>query len=97
MEKLEADFTVSEYDSEIFRLFGLRDGNSVSLTTRGGLQGSGNDDIKEVITDLRGVFKEFDFGSWKSAENATLPSVLQLLITANLPQVVKIDAKSTIK
>ncbi|GFR20643.1 phage tail tube protein FII [Trichonephila clavata] len=34
MEKLEAEFTFAEYDSELFRLFGLIDGNSVSLTLR---------------------------------------------------------------
>lgn len=38
MEKLEAELTFSEYDPELFRLFGLVDGNAVSLTLRGGLQ-----------------------------------------------------------
>ncbi|GFR11868.1 uncharacterized protein TNCT_218041 [Trichonephila clavata] len=48
------------------------DGNSVSLTLRGGLQGSGSNDIEGVIINLRGIFREFDFGSWKPAEKATL-------------------------
>ncbi len=46
MEKLEAEFTFSEYDTELFRLFGLIDGHSVSLALRGGLQGSGNNTIE---------------------------------------------------
>nr|WP_279630780.1 phage major tail tube protein [Wolbachia pipientis] len=68
MEKLEADFTFAEYDTELFRLFGLINGNSVSLTLRGGMQGSGSNDIEAVVINLRGIFKEFDFGSWKPAE-----------------------------
>lgn len=35
MEKLEVDFIFAEYDSELFRLFGLIDGNSVALTLHG--------------------------------------------------------------
>ncbi|NSX83964.1 phage major tail tube protein, partial [Wolbachia endosymbiont of Atemnus politus] len=69
MEKLEADFTFAEYDSELFRLFGLIDGNSVSLTLRGGLQGN---EVEGVIINLRGIFRELDFGNWKPSEKATL-------------------------
>lgn len=63
MEKLEAEFTFAKYDSELFRLFSLIDGNSISLTLRGGLQGSGSNDIEGVIINLMGIFKELDFGS----------------------------------
>ena len=49
--------TFAEYDSELFRLFGLIDGSSVALTLRGGLQGSGNNDIEGVIINLRGISK----------------------------------------
>lgn len=34
MEKLEAELTFAEYDSELFRLFGLINNNAVSLTLR---------------------------------------------------------------
>ncbi|MFP3033837.1 MAG: phage major tail tube protein, partial [Wolbachia sp.] len=70
MEKLEAELTFSEYDSELFRLFGLINNNAVYLTLRGGLQGSS--DTESVVINLRGLFKELDFGSWKPAEKATL-------------------------
>ena len=57
MEKLEADFTFAEYDSELFRLFGLINGNSVALTLRGGMQGGGSNDIEGVIINLEAFLK----------------------------------------
>ncbi|AAS14280.1 prophage P2W3, contractile tail tube protein [Wolbachia endosymbiont of Drosophila melanogaster] len=97
MEKLEADFTFAEYDSELFRLFGLIDGNSVSLTLRGGMQGN---DIEAVIINLRGIFKEFDFGNWKPAEKATLKCTVaahyyKLTIGGN--ELIEIDAENMIR
>ncbi len=97
MEKLEADFTFSEYDTELFRLFGLINGNSVSLTLRGGMQGN---DIEGVIINLRGIFKEFDFGSWKPAEKATLKCTVaahyyKLTIGGN--ELIEIDAENMIR
>ncbi len=53
MEKLEADFTFAEYDKELFRLFGLIYGNSVALTIRGMMQGSGIFGFEGVIINLR--------------------------------------------
>ncbi|WP_250294800.1 phage major tail tube protein [Wolbachia endosymbiont of Oedothorax gibbosus] len=100
MEKLEADFTFSEYDTELFRLFGLINGNSVALTLRGGMQGSGSNDIEAVIINLRGIFREFDFGSWKPAEKATLKCTVaahyyKLTIGGN--ELIEIDAVNTIR
>ncbi|WP_425383684.1 phage major tail tube protein [Wolbachia endosymbiont (group A) of Microdon myrmicae] len=100
MEKLEADFTFSEYDTELFRLFGLINGNSVSLTLRGGMQGSGSNDIEAVIINLRGIFKEFDFGNWKPAEKATLKCTVaahyyKLTIGSN--ELIEIDAENMIR
>ncbi|MBC6686690.1 phage major tail tube protein [Wolbachia pipientis] len=97
MEKLEADFTFSEYDTELFRLFGLINGNSVSLTLRGGMQGN---DIEGVIINLRGIFREFDFGSWKPAEKATLKCTVaahyyKLTIGGN--ELIEIDAENMIR
>nr|WP_281508793.1 phage major tail tube protein [Wolbachia endosymbiont (group B) of Pandemis cinnamomeana] len=100
MEKLEADFTFAEYDSELFRLFGLINGNSVSLTLRGGMQGSGSNEVEGVIINLRGIFKEFDFGSWKPAEKATLKCTVaahyyKLTIGGN--ELIEIDAENMIR
>lgn len=70
MEKLEMDLTFSEYDQELFKLFGLTNGSEFALTIRGALQGTG--DSSPVIINVRGYFKEMDFDSWKPAEKATL-------------------------
>ncbi|MBV0900071.1 MAG: phage major tail tube protein [Wolbachia endosymbiont of Fragariocoptes setiger] len=98
MEKLEADFTFAEYDSELFRLFGLIDGSSVSLTLRGGMQGSSN--IEAVIINLRGIFKEFDFSSWKPAEKATLKCSVAAhyyKLTISGQELIEIDAENMIR
>lgn len=70
MEKLEMDLTFSEYDQELFKLFGLTNGSEFALTIRGALQGTG--DTSPVVINVRGYFKEMDFDSWKPAEKATL-------------------------
>jgi len=100
MEKLEAEFTFSEYDTELFMLFGLINGNSVSLTLRGGIQGSGSNNIDAVVINLRGIFREFDFGSWKPAEKATLKCTVAAhyykLIIGN-KELIEIDAENMIR
>ena len=70
MEKLEMDMTFSEYDPELFKLFGLTNGSEVAFTIRGALQGAG--ETSPVVINVRGYFKELDFDSWTPAEKATL-------------------------
>ena len=70
LEKLEMDLTFSEYDRDLFKLFGLTNGSEFALTIRGALQGTG--DTSPVVINVRGYFKEMDFDSWKPAEKATL-------------------------
>ena len=70
MEKLEMDMTFSEYDPELFKLFGLTNGSEVAFTIRGALEGNGT--TIPVVINARGYFKELDFDSWKPAEKATL-------------------------
>ncbi|WP_174516918.1 phage major tail tube protein [Wolbachia endosymbiont of Cardiocondyla obscurior] len=99
MEKLEAELTFSEYDSELFRLFGLINNNAVSLTLRGGLQGS-NSEAESVVVNLRGLFKELDFGSWKPAEKATLKCTVAAnyyKLTIDGRELIEIDAENMIR
>ncbi len=98
MEKLEAELTFAEYDSELFRLFGLINNNAVSLTLRGGLQGSS--DTESVVINLRGLFKELDFGSWKPAEKAMLKCTVAAnyyKLTIDGKELIEIDAENTIR
>jgi P2 family phage contractile tail tube protein len=70
MEKLEMELTFAEYDSELFKLFGLTNGSDVSFTIRGAIQGAG--ETESVVINVRGFFKEMDGDVWKPAEKATL-------------------------
>ena len=70
MEALTCEMTFSEYDVELFRLFGIVGGNPTALTLRGALQ-SGTD-TQSVVIQMRGLIKELDCGSWKAADKTQL-------------------------
>jgi len=70
MDKLECDLTVSEYDAEIIKMFGLGNGAQVPLTLRGGLDDESG--VTPVVITLRGAWRSLDFGSWKSGDKAPL-------------------------
>lgn len=70
MEKLEMDLTFSEYDPELFKLFGLTNGSEIGFSIRGALEGNG--ETTSVVINSRGYFKELDFNSWTPAEKASL-------------------------
>jgi P2 family phage contractile tail tube protein len=100
MEKLETDMTFSDYDSEIFKLFGIISGNLVALTLRGALQEPDKTDAIPVVLHLRGTIRELDFGTWKAAEKATLKMAMDLRaykLTYNNADVIEIDAENMIR
>ena len=74
MEKLECELTFAEYDIELFRLFGLVDGNSVAVTLRGAMQADG--DAEKIVVNLQGSFRELDSGTWKAGDKATLKCMM---------------------
>lgn len=98
MEKLECELTFAEYDAELFKLFGLTDGNAISITLRGAMQA--NSETEPVVIHLRGSFRELDAGSWKAGDKATLKYMIavryyKLLI--NEEEVIEIDAENMIR
>jgi len=98
MEKLEADITFSEYDPELFRLFGIMDNSTVNFTLRGGLQGTG--DAQPVVVNLRGKIKELDSGSWKAGDKATLKCMISIFyykLTIDRRELIEIDAENMIR
>jgi P2 family phage contractile tail tube protein len=100
MEKLETDMTFSDYDSEIFKLFGIISGNLVALTLRGALQEPDKTDAIPVVLHLRGTIRELDFGTWKAAEKATLKMAMDLRaykLTYNNADLIEIDAENMIR
>lgn len=98
MEKLEAELTFAEYDSELFRLFGLVDGNSVSVTLRGAMQADG--EAEPIVVNLRGSFREVDAGAWKAGDKATLKCMVAVRyyrLTINGESVIEIDAENMVR
>ena len=98
MEKLEMDLTFSEYDKELFKLFGLTNGSEVALTIRGAMQGAG--DAESIVINVRGFFCEMDFDTWTPAEKATLKCTLsctyyKLAIDGN--ELIEIDPVNMIR
>jgi len=67
MEKLEFDYSLSSFDKETLKLFGLAPGNQVPMTIRGALE-SEDGTVTPIIYNLRGQIKEVDFGSFKPGE-----------------------------
>jgi P2 family phage contractile tail tube protein len=70
MDKLEAGFSLVEYDPELLKQFGLVSGNGVQLTLRGALV----DDTTAtpMVIGLRGMFTEVDMGKFKAGDKATM-------------------------
>lgn len=98
MEKLEAEITFSEYDPELFRLFGIMDNSTVNFTLRGGLQGTG--DAEPVVINLRGKIKELDSGSWKAGDKPTLKCMIAIFyykLTIDRRELIEIDAENMIR
>ena len=98
LEKLEMDMTFSEYDPELFKLFGLTNGSEVAFTIRGALQGSG--ETSPVVINVRGFFKELDFDSWTPAEKATLKCSVACTyykLTINGVELIEIDPINMIR
>lgn len=99
MEKLETDFTLSSFDKEVLKQFGLAPGSQIPLTIRGALE-SEDGTVTPVIINLRGKIKELDFGSWKPGDKAQLKAVVALRyykLTHGQDVVHEIDAEGMIR
>lgn len=70
MEKLECQFVLIEYDTELLKQFGLVSGNSVQLTLRGALVDETS--TTPMVIGLRGMFTEVDMGKFKAGDKSTL-------------------------
>lgn len=77
MEKLECGFTLTKYDKEVLKLFGMVAGGTVLLTARGSVESEDGSKVPVVIA-MRGIIKEIDGGSWKPGDKATLKATVAL-------------------
>ncbi len=78
MEKLEADFTLVEFDPNVLGLFGVQQGAAVGFTARGSMQNPSTGVAIPVVVSMRGRVKELDMGAWKPGEAARLKCSLML-------------------
>jgi len=67
MEKMEASFTLAEYDKEVLKQFGLISGNAVQVTLRGAMQD--DETTSPIVIKLRGMYTEMDMGKFGLSVN----------------------------
>lgn len=77
MEKLESDFSLIAYDSDVLANFGVVEGREIQFTIRAHLE-SFDGSTSAVVMNMRGKIKEIDRGTWKAGEKATLKVALAL-------------------
>jgi len=71
MEKMESNFTLSQYDAQTLPLFGLSNGADIPLTFKGALLGNAGL-IVPVQAKMRGLLKEVDFGTAKMGDKTQI-------------------------
>jgi len=72
MEKLEADFTLAEFDADVLSLFGVEAGAAAAFRAMGSIFNPVDGTSTAVAVVLRGRIKELDMGAWKGGEAAKL-------------------------
>lgn len=77
MDKLECDFTLTRFDKNALKLFGLSGGQVVPVTVRGAVV-SDDGNLTPVVVNLQGMIREMDPGSWKPGDKSTLKFSMSL-------------------
>ena len=77
MEKLESEFTLTRFDKNVLKLFGLAPGQLTPLTIRGAVI-SDDGTQTAVVVNLQGIVREMDPGNWKPGEKAALKIMMAL-------------------
>ena len=99
MEKLECSFSLSEYNTNVLKQFGLRDGSRVSLAMRGGLDDE-DGGVIPVTVNLVGAWKGLDMGAWKSGEKAPLKVSVGLRyykLTIGSEELIEVDVVNMVR
>ncbi len=78
MEKLEATFVLTKFDSETVKLLGFVTGGTVQVTAKGSIGGEFDGDERPVVLSMTGKLKEVDSGSWKAGDLAKKTYLLSL-------------------
>ena len=98
MEPMECEMTLSGYDAELLKLWGLT-GDNVPLTARGALQ-SDDGTVKAIAINLQGKFVGLDMGTWKPGDQSPkkmkmVPTYYKLTIADE--ELIEIDVPNMIR
>lgn len=77
MEKMDTDFTLNGYSSDVLTRFGIAEGQTVPLVGRGALEDI-NGNITAVVITMTGTIKSIESGAWKPGEKSTLKVSMNL-------------------
>ena len=98
MSKLECDFTLSQYDTDVIKMFGLRNGAQMPLTMRGALDDENG--VVPVVVNITGAMKDLDMGGFKSGEKAPLKTSMTLRyykLTIGTEELIEIDVQNMVR
>ncbi|ODS24444.1 phage major tail tube protein [Candidatus Endobugula sertula] len=98
MDKLECDFSLCEYNTDVIHQFGLRNGAQVKLSLRGGLDGETG--VTPVVVTLTGAWKDIDMGNWKAGEKPSLKVNVTLRyykLTVEGNDLVEVDVQNMVR
>lgn len=99
MEALDMEFTLSEFDRDVLKLFGFARGAAVPLSARGALSGNAGE-VTPVLVQARGRIVEIDPGTWKAGEKAQTKVSINLSyykLTIGGEEIVEIDVENMIR
>ena len=73
LQKLEMDFTLSEYSPEILTQWGAINNAQVGLRIRAAMErDDGSEEVSTVEINVRGRWREVEFGAIKKGERSTM-------------------------
>jgi len=78
MEKMEAKFTLSQFNPEILKLWGLLDGSHKQFTARGSVE-SQNGTKQPVVIQMSGTLRQVESGAWKPGDKVELKFTASLV------------------
>jgi uncharacterized protein len=99
MEVLRSTFTLSDFDEEVYALFGRLDAEAVPFSVRGALQAQGQE-TTPVIAQMRGGVRELDPGDWAPGTKNTLTCEATLSyfrLTIGAREVVEVDVPNMVR
>ncbi len=71
MEKMQAEYSITGYDTDAIERFGLKKGETTGVSVRGALE-SADGEIKPIVHTLRGKIVSVERESWAPGEASPL-------------------------